>query len=59
MNIYLKKIKEMNKQELIDFMKWYKNTIPIGTLDSSEIIIEKYLQSLSSKEPEEQKEDNV
>jgi len=38
------------RDKLVDFMKWYKNTIPIGTLESSVTIVDKYLTSINEKE---------
>ena len=36
---------EPNKADLIEFMVWYKNYVPIGTMDSSQTIVSNYLKS--------------
>jgi len=33
------------KKELINFMIWYKNYVPIGTLKDSETLVNEYLKS--------------
>lgn len=43
------------KKELIDFMIWYKNSVPVGTQDNSEKIVNDYLESIEFQAPNERK----
>ena len=37
----------MKREELISFMLWYKNNVPIGTMKRSKEIVDEYIDSLS------------
>ena len=44
----------MKREALIEFMKWYKNTVPIGAQNSSELIVDDYLNSINEAPIESQ-----